>query len=112
MWELLKDELVLHGLHVCLDIVFHTELDQLPSSYLVELLGQKLAIAVLPGVLVDNNVVTVSANNLDAARFRHHLSRFLVRAPGPQIDELVIGNRDPNRRISSFVSGEHTTING
>ena len=106
MWSLFSDQLVQGGHSVVLDIRFHVELTELPDDYLATQLTGKLKLVHPPINLVSNDVLDVNVYPVDYATANRHLSRYSVRCPSDQLDELVGGKRDPNRGFSGVIAGD------
>ena len=112
MWSLLSERLVGGGYSVVLDIHFHVELSSLPDDYLATELPGKLNFVELPTHMVSNNTMDVVVTRVDYAAANRHLGRYSVRCPSDQLDELIGGERDPNRGFSAIVAGDFQDRDG
>ena len=105
MWSHLSDCLVRDHHSVVLDIRFHVELQSLPDDYLASQLPGKLKLVQPPSHIVSNDTMDVTVTPVDYGAANRHLARYSVRCPSDQLDELVGGQRDPNRGFSAIVNG-------
>lgn len=106
MWSLLSDCLVRSGHSVVLDICFHVEISTLPDDYLADQLPGKLDLVHGPTHLISNETLDVIVSPVDYVSVNRHLESYWVRCPSDQLDELVAGERDPNRGFSAVIAGE------
>ena len=106
MWSLLSERLVQDSYSVVLDIRFHVELDSLPDDYLAIRLPCELGSGHGPSHIVSDDTVDVFVSPVDYMTANRHLDRYSVRCPSDQLDELVGGERDPNRGFSAVVAGD------
>lgn len=112
MWSILSDRLVRSSYAVVLDIRFHVELQTLPDDYLAAQLAGKLKLVQPPTELVSNETMDVVVRSVNYPAANHHLARYSVRCPSDQLDELIGGQRDPNRGFSAVVAGDFEDRDG
>ena len=105
MWSHLSDSLIRYRHSVVLDIRFHVELQSLPDDYLASQLPGKLKLVRPPSHILSNEKMDVTVSPMDYGAANRHLARYWVRCPSDQLDELVGGQRDPNRGFSAVVNG-------
>ena len=105
MWTLLSDHLALVGQSTLLDIEFHVELHTLPDDYLATQLPGKLRLVQPPAHIISDDTMDVTALPIPYAATNRHLDSYRVRCPSDQFDELLAGQRDPNRGFSAVVAG-------
>ena len=106
MWSDLSDCLIRDRHSVVLDIRFHVELQSLPDDYLASQLSGKLKLVQPPSHIVSNDTMDVTVSPVDYGAANRHLARYSVRCPSDQLDELVGGQRNPNRGFSAIVNGD------
>lgn len=106
MWRHLRDMLVEQGRSIVLDIVFHVELTSLPDEFPSEELRRKLPLALPSCLLISNETWEVRVSPVDIPAARRHLSKYYVKCPSDQLNELVAGRRDPNRGFTCVIEGK------
>ena len=74
--------------NILLDIVFHVELETLPDTFLKDLLGHKLSLAI-PGKIVSNDQVDIDLSFVDVAAVRRHLENNSVKHHSPLLNTLI-----------------------
>ena len=87
-------------------------MDTLPDDFLATQLPGKLQLVQPPAHIVSNDTIDVVASPLDYAAANRHLHRYRVRCPSDQLDELLGGQRDPDRGFSAFVGGDFREFDG
>jgi hypothetical protein len=93
MWQPLAKHLWEEKLALIFDTCFHAELESLPDDFVIQGLAGKLPFAVPPCTLISDNDWTVQVRLLDMDRIQKHLSRWFVKQPSDQLQELIIGRR-------------------
>jgi hypothetical protein len=105
MWNSLAASLIQHRFSVVFDIVFHVELETLSDTFMADELSGKLLLVHAPCTIISNDTWTVGIRPTDYASIRDHLAKYFVRYPSDQLNELIGGYRDPNRRFTAAMKG-------
>src|SRR5476651_1070893 len=74
--------------NILLDIVFHAELESLPDTYLQDVLGGKLEIAI-PGKIISNEQVDIDMSYVDISSIKRHLRYHPVEDHSPMVNHLI-----------------------
>jgi hypothetical protein len=93
MWQPLAKFIYEEKLPLVLEICFHVELESLPDDFVFQQLAQKLRLIVPPCTVITNREWTVEARSVDLAKIQAHLSKWFVKDPSDQLQELIIGRR-------------------
>jgi hypothetical protein len=110
MWANFRDYLIDREISVVLDIVFHIELESLPTDFLMTELAGKLELVQPPCCVQSNETWEVSVQPVDYRAAHEHLRRYSVKYPSDQLNELIGGHRDPNRGFTAAVKGDIVRI--
>ncbi|MES2764169.1 MAG: hypothetical protein V4677_18270 [Bacteroidota bacterium] len=74
--------------NILLDVVFHVELNTLPDTFLLDLIDQKLKLAI-PGKIVANDLVDIDLAFVDIGSIKKYLENNSVKHNSPMLNTLI-----------------------
>lgn len=96
---------------IILDVVFHVELSSLEDDYLKSNIIPKLDLMVVPGVLLDNDICTISVRTADMHGIEHHFRYWDVKLCSTQLRVLITGEWDTGRGCTPIVIAKSSPFN-
>ena len=110
MWSKLVQHLTRNRISLVFEMTFHVELESLPDDYLVTQLAGKLQFLSFPCHVFSNETWDVTSKPVDFRRASAHLSKYSVRFPSDQLQELLAGYRDPSRGFTCAIEGNFVRV--
>ncbi len=92
--------------NIILDIVFHVEIETLPDTFLLDLLKDKLRLAI-PGKIISDSILDIWLDYVDLHSARKHLQKKLVKNGSPLLNHLI-GKKPVDNK--AFTCGMHANF--
>jgi len=110
LWEPLAKILWKRHFPLVFEICFHVELESLPDDFVLNGLADKLQLIVPPCTVIENREWTVQVRHVDMDRIREHMSKFFIKNPSDQLQELIIGRRVRQGGTTTLFFGKSGTM--
>jgi hypothetical protein len=92
--------------NILLDIIFHVELETLPDTFLKDLIGHKLSLAI-PGKIISNKQVDIDLSFVDIPAIKKYLKDNSVKHNSPLLN-ILIGKKPVDNK--GFTCGVHANF--
>jgi hypothetical protein len=110
MWQYLNNYFVRSRHSVVLDIHFHVELMRLDDDFIAHNVIPKLKLVGSAGIIVDNEVWTVSVEPTDYGRIRKVLDHTYVKINSAILNDIIAGPFESGRGFTCVIEAKNSHL--